>query len=204
MQALTVAAPLVPDLYPQLSAGLAGAAAVAAAGVAAAISALLLPAEQRGIARLGSLTGPEQELEALLSGRGAVRGTLAGAAGALGLGAAGLTLVDALGDAGQMLTVILWSVSGLVAVAYAARREWVVPQLAGGGLLVATLGKAAGYDWPELGANQGAAELLSPAPPSYSPAGSCAPCPRARSRSRQCPRWLRPLRSSRRRSRSTS
>ena len=32
--------------------------------------------------------------------------------------------------------------------------------LAGGGLLIATLGKTAGYDWPELGANQGAAELL--------------------------------------------
>ena len=158
--ALALDAPLVPELHPELSAGLAGAAAVAAAAAAAVLAALLLPAAQRGIRRLGDLSGPELPLLRLVEQRTAVRGTLAGFAGLLALGAAGLALVDLLGDAGHVVTIVLWSASGLGAVAVGSRRRRASLAWAGAGVLAATLVKVVGYDWSQLGNDQGAAELL--------------------------------------------
>jgi uncharacterized membrane protein len=142
-----------------LSAGLAGAAALAAAAGAAALAALLLPSRQRGIRWLGDLSGPELPLRRLVERRTAVRGLLAGFAGLLALGAAGLALVDLLGDDGHVVTVVLWSAAGLGAVVFGARARASVAW-AGAGLLVATLIKVVGYDWSQLGNDQGAAELL--------------------------------------------
>ena len=158
--ALIYDAPLAPELHPELSAGLTGAAATAAAAAAAAVAAALLPASQRGIRRLGPLAGPEPALEAFVRSRSAVRAFLAGVAALLGLGAAGLALVDLLGDAGHVVAVVLWSAAGLAAVAVGARRSRWALAWAGGGLLSATLIKVVGYDWSQLGADQAASELL--------------------------------------------
>jgi uncharacterized membrane protein len=158
--ALALDAPLVPALHPELSAGLAGAAAVAAAAAAAALAALLLPSAQGGIRWLGDLAGPELPLRRLVERRTAVRSMLVGFAGLLALGAAGLALVDLLGDAGHVVTVVLWSASGLFAVALGARRRHASAAWVGAGVLVATLIKVVGYDWSQLGNDQGAAELL--------------------------------------------
>jgi Predicted membrane protein (DUF2339) len=158
--ALSLDAPLVPELHPELSAGLAGAGAVAAAAVATALAALLLPAAQRSIAWLGPLTGPELPLQRLVEGREALRAALAGLAALLTLGAAGLALADLFGDAGHVVTVVLWSAAGLAAVVAGSPRSRAAFAWAGGGLLTATLIKVVGYDWPQLGHDQGAAELL--------------------------------------------
>jgi uncharacterized membrane protein len=158
--ALSVDARLIPDLHPELSAGLTGAAATAAAAGAWAVAAALLPAAQRGIRRLGQLAGPEPALEAFVASRSAVRAFLAGVAVLLGLGAAGLVLVDLLGDVGHVVTVVLWSTAGLAAVALGARHSRWSAAWAGAGLLAATLIKVAGYDWSQLGSDQGASELL--------------------------------------------
>ena len=158
--ALALDAPLVPELHPELSAGLAGAAAVASAAGAAALAALLLPSAQRGIRWLGDLSGLELPLLRLVEQRTAVRILLAGFAGLLDLGAAGLALVDLLGDAGHVVTIVLWSASGLGAVALGARGRHAFVAWTGAGVLVATLIKVVGYDWPQIGNDQGAAELL--------------------------------------------
>jgi Predicted membrane protein (DUF2339) len=152
--------PLLPDLYPRLSAGTGATVALGSAAMSAAISALLLPRRQRGIAWIGALADLELRLDTLRVERRSVGSILAGLAVVLGLGTTALALAAAFGNAGHGVAIVLWSAVGLSAVGLATPRGRFAVVVAANLLLVATLAKAALYDWPELGADQGALETL--------------------------------------------
>jgi uncharacterized membrane protein len=160
VHAVTLDAPLLPDLYPSLSAGTSGAAALTSAAAAVALCALLLPRRQRGVTWLGPLAGVETRLDRLRVQRDSVVSALGAAAVALGLAVSALWLVVAFGDAGHVAAVVLWSAAGLSVVVLATPRGGFALVVPACFLLVVTLAKAALYDWPELGADQGALEML--------------------------------------------
>lgn len=160
VHALTVEAPPESLALDRLHDPLAPVASLVALAAAAAVLAALARFENRGIAWLGPLTGPERHLAWLRLEQDQVRATLAFVAASAATWAVGLVAIELSYEPGQVVSTALWALLGTVAVTLAARVRSAPWQVVMGAIVVLALLKSAAFDWDELGDGAATVSLL--------------------------------------------
>lgn len=139
---------------------LAPAASLAALAVVSAALGQLALFSERCIPFLGPLEGPECSL-AWLGPQGRVlRGVLFVGSAWLAVWAAGLLLIQASYEQGQVAATALWALTGAAGAALAARRRSIPLAVASLAPTLLAFGKAALFDWHTLGDGSAATALI--------------------------------------------